>query len=145
MCKMIKFNFLLHDNSYINQEMFKQNTYLLEYYIEGELEIYIGNEIWFSEDYFNLIELAVGLKSWVNLLKINDTNFSFKSVDSNDIIFNFKRIENNWEIYSPWQNYIVMHDIELLELLNAIEEYLNELENELIKKFNIKLFDYYRK
>jgi hypothetical protein len=136
---MIRIDFLLLDNLEIDNKLIKQKDYRLEYFIEGNLWIYIDNRKWFFEEYFNLIEFGVSLKSWLNV----KNNYTFISIDHDEPIFYFNKDEDNyWIMFSPWQQFQLDHSIQADRLIHAIKNYLEELDKALLNKFQLKLSDF---
>jgi hypothetical protein len=102
-------------------------------YITGNLNIYIDEKLFFEEPFTNLAEL--GWKLGKLLQKIRSgvrENMDFDTIDHDEAIINFLyEGEDNWRIYSIWQEFETDKYISTTVLVEAVTHYLHELNKEL--------------
>lgn len=110
--------------------------------VEGELNITIDHSCFFREPALALLELGVHLKEW----RVKDSNainnfyhFTMEHDEREGPILAFiKESENKWHLFSIWQEFKHEETITTEILLKAVDRYLTELEETLIKRFNIQ-------
>lgn len=114
--------------------------------VEGELNITIGDSCFFREPALALLELGVHLKEW----RVEDSNaidnfyhFTMEHDEREGAILAFiKESENKWHLFSIWQEFKHEETITTDILLKAVDQYLTELEETLIKRFHIQYSDF---
>lgn len=93
----MKFQFQLegeHLNS--NQWAFENG------YIEGDIEIYVNGELYFSETNVNTVELAIQLGKWLRLAVNGQlSDFTYDSIDCDDSLLRFTMQEHGILVHSP--------------------------------------------
>lgn len=120
----------------------KQKKYVTAY-LEGELEIYVGNNLYFNQEGILLIEFAIFIARWLSLLEYDTTaDFVYHSMDNDEPILSFKLIEfDYYQIYSPWENMEISEYILKSNIYSEFKKYLSELDRDLKLKTGIKLND----
>lgn len=102
-------------------------------FIEGDLNIYVDERLFFSEPYVNLAELGIQLGEWLQKIKKSiRENMDFNTIDHNEAIINFKYEGNDkWRIYSIWQKIEINKVITSSRLVKAVKHFLEELNKQL--------------
>ncbi|MCP2034206.1 hypothetical protein L1279_001189 [Planomicrobium sp. HSC-17F08] len=116
--------------------------------VEGELEIRIDHSCFFREPSFALLELGVSLKEW----RMNDpkgtSNFYHYTMEHDEregpILAFIETSKDKWILFSIWQEFKPEDSMPTDGLLNAVDQYLAELEKILIKRFDIRYSDFIR-
>jgi hypothetical protein len=114
--------------------------------VEGELNITIEHFCFFRESSLALLELGVYLKEW--RMKDSDAinsfyHFTMEHDEREGPILAFiKKSENQWHLFSIWQEFKHEDSITTDILLKAVDQYLAELEEMLINRFNIRYSDF---
>lgn len=93
-----------------------------------------------------LFELGLELSKWRKKTEYEESvDFSYKTMDYDDeAILLFKKCmdRNNWKISSIWQLFESNEEIEHELLMNAVDNFLHELEIQLFEFYNINFKDY---
>lgn len=102
-------------------------------FIEGELNIYVDERLFFSNPYVNLAELGIQLGAWLQKIKSDKKeNMDYETIDHNEDILNFIYEGNdNWRVYSIWQEVEINNYISTSILETAIKHFLEDLNQEL--------------
>ncbi|WP_442757094.1 DUF7878 domain-containing protein [Planococcus alpniumensis] len=114
--------------------------------VEGELNISIDHSCFFRDPALALLELGVHLKEW----RVKDSNaianFYYFTMEHDEregpILAFIKESENKWHLFSIWQEFKHEETITTDILLKAVDRYLTELEETLIKRFDIQYSDF---
>ncbi|WP_033543071.1 DUF7878 domain-containing protein [Planococcus sp. CAU13] len=114
--------------------------------VEGELNITIDHSCFFREPALAILELGVHLKEW----RVEDSdaiaNFYHFTMEHDEkegpILAFIRESENKWHLFSIWQEFKHEETITTDILLKAVDRYLTELEETLIKRFNIRYSDF---
>jgi len=116
-------------------------SYSLMAYTEGTLKISVDEEILFKESGILLIELFTSLHKWLNTLDdYNQLDFYYESMDFEEkpiLAFDYIQDLDKYEIKSVW-SYSKAY-VTLEEITNACIIFFNDLQNELLKKYDFKL------
>lgn len=125
----IKFSFVLNKEIPKDGQLFAYNNG----YIEGDLDIYLNEKLFFSEPYVNLVEFGIELGKWLEKLK-NDTKESLKyeTIDHDETIIDFfYEGDENWRIFSRWQKFESKSYYTTTQLILTVKDYLAKLNREL--------------
>lgn len=127
----IKFLFILND--YIPSEpAYVANT---GKYIDGSLNIYLNDTLYFHDPNINLTEFASQLSEWVQKIRNGlKVNMNYESINRNEDLMNFLyKDDDRWGIYSVWQMFEPTEYITTESLVESVNKFLNELNNSLIE------------
>lgn len=117
-------------------------------FIEGSLDIYLNDKLFFSEPYVNLAELGIQLGEWLHKIESGLLeNMNFETIDHDEIILSFNHEGyNNWSINSIWQEFVSHEFIATTDLVDSVKYYMIELNKELHKiNYVINLDKYLQK
>ena len=114
--------------------------------IEGNLELLIDHNSFFSDPYLPLLEFGVSVAEWRKGIEETQESFYYFSMEhdkSEGPILAFIRKENDkWSLFSIWQKFEHKEAISLPILIKAVDEYLMKLDQNLIKKFGLRITDF---
>lgn len=128
---MIRFDFSMLGNNLKLEKIIRQDEYVYPDILEitGEFRILINENIFFSEQYFPILEFLKYALAWISCSD-ESKEMSYSSVETDDnplIIFNKK--EEGWIICSPWQKYECLLSFTKDELTRAIIHLLETLKS----------------
>ncbi|OZM58720.1 hypothetical protein CIB95_03890 [Lottiidibacillus patelloidae] len=114
-------------------------------FIEGSLDIYLNEKLFFSEPYVNLAELAIQIGEWLYSIEnglLEDLNLV--TIDHDEVILSFKyKGDNNWGVNSIWQEFVSHELIATTVLVECVKYFISELNKELHKiNYVVKLDKY---
>lgn len=141
----IIFRFSLGNDKEIERELALTKNFKLLADVEGELDIIINNKIFFSENYFLLLEFGIELKKWWVKVKSNEkTGFSYETMSFNEgpILELTDIAEGSWRVFSQWQKFDCNHEIPQKVLMNSVEKFLWELESQFVKLYSLRINDF---
>ncbi|MBO8176864.1 MAG: hypothetical protein H0Z31_05320 [Bacillus sp. (in: Bacteria)] len=141
----LKFIFDIDSNKKIEKELIASCDYKLIVDIEGRLDIYVNDKLFFSDQYILLLELGISLTKWIQKIKLDKTeDFKYVTMDYNDgPILEFIKCSNNrWRIYSQWQEFECHMEIPEYTLVQVVEHFLIDLQERLLNTYQINLKDY---
>jgi hypothetical protein len=137
----IKFSFVLNKEIPKNGQLFAYNNG----YIEGDLDIYLNEKMFFSEPHVNLVEFGIALGKW--LKKINNgkkESLKYETIDHDEAIIDFfYEGDDHWRIFSIWQKFESESSYTTTPLVLTVKDYLANLNKELHEiDYVIKLDDF---
>lgn len=125
----------------LDQSLISERNYKLLTDLEGQLNIYLEGDKFFSEDGILLLELGIELTKWVN--RTNRGSFSDFIYDtmsfSEGPILEIFQLEDAWFIRSIWQNFTYNKKISFDSLIFSINSFLINLREELIGKYKVDI------
>lgn len=141
----IEIKFKIDKTKKIDQELVISKNYKLLSDIEGELAIYVNDKLFFHDQYILLMELGISLTRWLDKVKSNIIeNYHYETMDYNDgpilELINFQ--DTLWRIISEWQKFEASGCFELQVFVNAVDEFVSELQKQLLELYNVNLKDY---
>ncbi|WP_298831052.1 hypothetical protein [uncultured Planococcus sp.] len=114
--------------------------------VAGELKIMIDESCFFHESSLALLELGVKLKIWRTRNPGVVDNFYYFTMEHDEregpILAFIQKSGKEWHLFSIWQEFKHEAPISLDVLFRAVDQYLVELEDMLIKRFNIRYSDF---
>jgi hypothetical protein len=92
-----------------------------------------------------LVELGIQLGEW--LKEVEDgvrLNMNYDTIDHNGTIINFLYEGNEcWRVYSIWQKFDIQKSVTTIELVEAVFDYIKQLNKELHEiEYVVKLDKY---
>ncbi|WP_199427063.1 DUF7878 domain-containing protein [Thermaerobacillus caldiproteolyticus] len=141
----IDIKYRLNKTKEIDRELILTKNYKLLADIEGELEIYINQNLFFTDEYMLLMEFGITLMKWIQDLDNNNIRgYSYTTMDFNDgpilefVLGNHSLVN----IRSEWQNFQCDEQFSLCEARRVIEKFLDNLKKELQLEYGINLADF---
>nr|WP_315363608.1 hypothetical protein [Cytobacillus firmus] len=142
----LNFNFEIDPYLSIDKKTLKRKDGSTLLAIEGNLELLIDHNSFFSEQYLPLLEFGVSVVKWRNGIEETQESFYYFSMEhdkSEGPILAFIRKENDiWSLFSIWQKFEHKEAISLPILIKAVDEYLMKLDQNLIKNFGVRITDF---
>lgn len=104
-----------------------------EGYIEGLLDIYQNEKLFFQEPYVNLAEFGIELGKWFRKVQSGlRENMKYETIEHDEAIIDFFYEGNEqWRIFSIWQKFESTEYAGTTSLVDAVERYLRQLNDEL--------------
>jgi hypothetical protein len=137
----IKFSFVLNKEIPKDGQLFAYNNG----YIEGDLDIYLNEKLFFSEPYVNLVEFGIELGKWLQKIQSGQReSLKYETIDHNEAIIDFFYERNEkWRIFSIWQIFESKLSYTTTSLVLAVKDYLANLNKELYEiDYVIKLDEF---
>ncbi|MDA8235993.1 MAG: hypothetical protein M0Z31_14605 [Clostridia bacterium] len=141
----LEINYRLDRTKEIERELISSKNYKLLADIEGELQIYINRELFFSDDYILILEFGISLIKWLeNIDRNNIIDYSYSTMDYNDgpileLIFNSLGLVS---IRSEWQKFRCDEQFNFKEIRKAIEKFLESFKKDLQSEYEINITDF---
>lgn len=130
----------------LERKLLQQKNGKLLIDVQGEFQICIDQSIFFREPSLALLELGVNLRSWRMKDPKAINNFYFFTMEHDEregpILACIKKGIDEWHLFSIWQEFKHEDMIPTEVLLKAVDQYLVELEEVLVKKFAIRYSDF---
>lgn len=129
---------LVVENLHIDPEGLKiKKDYEALVNIQGTLFIYDGENIFFEEPMFTVVELTDQLNKW---LKNTNSTFVFNTMDDEvDNLLVFEKQNNGWKISSSWQKQEYSGMVTEQELIDACRLYIKTLKEQVGSVLNVDL------
>lgn len=138
---MLKFQFKINSTNQIEPKLLKKRDAKLVVDIQGRLEVLVNDKCFFSEPSLALLELGIALKKWHQ-----GQEFYYFTIEHDEregpILAFINNEENHWTIFSIWQLFESKEILTLTELVGAVDLFLDELNQELLNSYGIKLDDF---
>lgn len=126
----------------INEDLLRTKNRKLLADIEGEFQIYVNKEMFFSDENILLLEYGVEISKWLQGFPKKNFNYSTMS-HSEEPILQFIRQSEGWLLKSPWQKFqphvLVSEDT----LVRVLKQNLKELQEQMNEKYNLSIVDFY--
>ena len=128
---MLKFSFELDKN--IPQKNEPRYDAYSKGFIEGDVTIYAGDSVLFQKSCMKVAELGIYLGQWMEQVQHGqNVQMNYETADRDEIILNFSYEEDDqWRIYSSWQQFELQECISTATLVESVQRYLYELNKEL--------------
>lgn len=133
--------FELDQTCYIEPKLLKKRNGKLLVDIQGRLEILVNGHGFFSEPSLALLEFGIALRKWEQ-----EKNFNYFTIEHDEregpILAFIKREENQWSLFSIWQDYELTESLTDDVISGAVDSFLNRLDKALISHYGIKIDDF---
>lgn len=108
----------------------------LQVYVEGILQVFVGNHLFFNQRDITLVEFAIFVRKWMNnVSESKNRDFAFNSMDHGEPIMSFNYVEDDrFKFQSIWQ------EKECIELI-TIDDILHEFQLYLIRLYEVLKFN----
>ncbi|GAB6513840.1 tubby C-terminal domain-like protein [Bacillus cereus] len=128
---MLKFLFEL-DKAIPQKDEPKYDAYT-KGFIEGELTILASDSVLFQKSCMKVAELGIYLGQWMEQVQHGqNVHMNYETPDREEIILGFSyEEEDQWRIYSSWQQFELQESISTTTLVECVQRYLYELNKEL--------------
>ncbi|HEF1901043.1 TPA: cytoplasmic protein [Bacillus cereus] len=128
---MLKFLFEL-DKAIPQKDEPKYDAYT-KGFIEGELTILASDSVLFQKSCMKVAELGIYLGQWMEQVQHGqNVHMNYETPDREKIILGFSyEEEDQWRIYSSWQQFELQESISTTTLVECVQRYLYELNKEL--------------
>ncbi|PFN02634.1 tubby C-terminal domain-like protein [Bacillus cereus] len=128
---MLKFLFEL-DKAIPQKDEPKYDAYT-KGFIEGELTILASDSVLFQKSCMKVAELGIYLGQWMEQVQHGqNVHMNYETPDREEIILGFSyEEEDQWRIYSSWQQFELQESISTTTLVESVQRYLYELNKEL--------------
>ncbi|MED3034638.1 cytoplasmic protein [Bacillus thuringiensis] len=102
-------------------------------FIEGDVTIRVSDSVLFQKSRMKVAELGIYLGQWMEQVQHGqNVQMNYETVDRDEIILNFSYEEDDqWRIYSSWQQFELQECISTATLVESVQRYLYELNKEL--------------
>ena len=130
----------------LDKKLVRQKNGKLLTDVQGELKIMLEESCFFHEPSLALLELGVSLKTWRTRDPGAAQRFEYFTMEHDEregpILAFIKKGEDEWQLFSIWQEFEHQETISLDVLLEAVDQYLSELEELLMNRFRIRYSDF---
>ena len=129
----------------LDKKLVRQKNGKLLIDVQGELKVMLEESCFFHEPSLALLELGVDLKKWRARDPQASENFYYFKMEHDEregpILAFIKQGEDEWKLFSIWQEFKHEDTVSLDVLLRAVDQYLSELEELLMNRFHIRYSD----
>ena len=126
----------------LDKKLVRQKNGKLLTDVQGELKITMDESCFFHEPSLALLELGVSLKTWRTRDPGAAESFHYFTMEHDEregpILAFIRKSEDEWQLFSIWQEFKHEDTVSLDVLLRAVDQYLVELERVLMNRFNLK-------
>ncbi len=115
-------------------------------HVLADFSILFDSEVLYCEQQFCVLEFALALSKWLNLVHQTGEHFIYVSMESEEIgLVWIKTNDAGWRVGSVHQEYEETNVFSLGEIKDAAEKFLDQLEAEMSAKFGIALREFISK
>ncbi|WP_439022077.1 tubby C-terminal domain-like protein [Bacillus thuringiensis] len=102
-------------------------------FIEGELTIHVDDRVLFQKSCMKVAELGIYLGQWMEQVQYGQNEqMNYETPERDEVILRFFYEEDDqWKIYSSWQQFEIQESISTTTLVESVQRYLYELNKEL--------------
>ncbi|GAB6434636.1 hypothetical protein bcgnr5390_07970 [Bacillus luti] len=102
-------------------------------FIEGELTIHVDDRVLFQKSCMKVAELGIYLGQWMEQVQYGQNEqMNYETPERDEVILRFFYEEDDqWKIYSSWQQFEIQESISTATLVESVQRYLYELNKEL--------------
>ncbi|MBD8014514.1 DUF7878 domain-containing protein [Planococcus wigleyi] len=130
----------------LDKKLVRQKNGKLLIDVQGELKIMFEESCFFHEPSLALLELGVSLKKWRTRDPGATESFYYFTMEHDEkegpILAFIQKSEDEWQLFSIWQEFEHQETISLNVLLGAVDQYLSELEELLMNRSRIRYSDF---
>jgi hypothetical protein len=113
--------------------------------VVADFSILIDSKCLYSEREFCVAEFALAISRWLDRVGKSGEEFMYESMEAEEVgLVWIKPYDSGWHVGSVHQEYAEMNVFNLEEIRRPAEEFLNQLENEMSAKLDIRFLDLYR-
>lgn len=101
-------------------------------YIKADLQIYINGRVFFNQPHINVVELAIQLGKWLDSVRHDIVwDFIYEVFDQKEPTLFFNVVQESVNVSSALQEYEIQHPLPLIEVVNAVKQFLIALNHQL--------------
>ncbi|AJH20672.1 tubby C-terminal domain-like protein [Bacillus mycoides] len=102
-------------------------------FIEGDLTICVSDSVFFQKSCMKVAELGIYLGQWMEQVKHGQKEqLNYETSDREEVILGFVyEEEDQWRVFSSWQQFELQERISTTTLVESVQRYLYELNKEL--------------
>lgn len=121
---------------YVRKEYFlgREDSYYSD--LDGDLKIYIDDNLFFFSDYILLSEFCLYIMIWLKNMELGEVNdFYYKTMDSDDepIFALYKQDDYSFVSESAWELYKSLELINTDDITGEFFKYVNDFRKELVE------------
>ncbi|TKI50752.1 tubby C-terminal domain-like protein [Bacillus mycoides] len=102
-------------------------------FIEGDLTIRVSDSVFFQKSCMKVAELGIYLGQWMEQVQHGQKEqLNYETSDREEVILGFVyEEEDQWRVFSSWQQFELQERISTTTLVESVQRYLYELNKEL--------------
>ncbi|HDR7353845.1 cytoplasmic protein [Bacillus wiedmannii] len=102
-------------------------------FIEGDLTIRASDSVFFQKPCMKVAELGIYLGQWMEQVQHGqNVHMNYETSDREEVILGFVyEEEDQWRVFSSWQQFELQERISTTTLVESVQRYLYELNKEL--------------
>ncbi|MBZ4223960.1 tubby C-terminal domain-like protein [Bacillus wiedmannii] len=102
-------------------------------FIEGDVTICVGDRVLLQKSCMKVAELGIYLGQWMEQVQHGqNVQLNYETTDRDEVILGFFYEEDDqWKIYSSWQQFELQESISTTTLVESVQRHLYELNKEL--------------
>ncbi|MGH0599741.1 tubby C-terminal domain-like protein [Bacillus mycoides] len=102
-------------------------------FIEGDLIIRVSDSVFFQKSCMKVAELGIYLGQWMEQVQHGQKEqLNYETSDREEVILGFVyEEEDQWRVFSSWQQFELQERISTTTLVESVQRYLYELNKEL--------------
>lgn len=101
--------------------------------VEGRLSLGCDGVVYFEDDFFPVVELAVALNGWLRLGEVARPDFEFEAMSAEEPgILWFRSFDGSWRVGSIWQDSPCVATVTLQQLDVLARGYISTVREEVL-------------